>query len=124
MTYSIVARDPHTGELGVAVQSHWFSVGSIVTWARPGIGAVATQANADPGYGPHALDLLGYAVPAAAALERLLARDPLAASRQVAVVDAAGGVGAHTGSTDPNPRRSPRNRAAPRSSSSGSCSSS
>ena len=97
MTYSIVARDPDSGELGVAVQSHWFSVGSIVTWARPGIGAVATQANADPGYGPRALDLLGYGVPAAAALERLLARDPLAASRQVAVVDAAGGVGAHTG---------------------------
>ena len=47
MTYSIVARDPETGELGVAVQSHWFSVGSIVTWGRPGIGAVATQANAE-----------------------------------------------------------------------------
>ena len=47
MTYSIVARDPDTGELGVAVQSHWFSVGSIVTWARPGVGAVATQANAE-----------------------------------------------------------------------------
>ena len=47
MTYSIVARDPDTGELGVAVQSHWFSVGSLVTWARPGIGAVATQANVD-----------------------------------------------------------------------------
>ena len=51
MTYSIVAADPRTGELGVAVQSHWFSVGGLVTWAEPGIGAVATQANVDAGYG-------------------------------------------------------------------------
>jgi uncharacterized Ntn-hydrolase superfamily protein len=58
LTYSIVARDPSTGELGVAVQSHWFSVGSIVPWARPGVGAVATQANAEVSYGPRALELL------------------------------------------------------------------
>src|SRR5512139_2985677 len=51
-TFSIVARDPATGDLGVAVQSHWFSVGSIVTWAEPGVGAVATQAFAEPSYGP------------------------------------------------------------------------
>src|SRR5438309_1037923 len=50
-TYSIVARDPDTGELGAAVQSHWFSVGSIVTWARPGVGAVCTQSIAEPAYG-------------------------------------------------------------------------
>ena len=50
-TYSIVARDPATGEMGVAVQSHWFSVGSIVTWAEAGVGAVATQSFVDPGYG-------------------------------------------------------------------------
>jgi uncharacterized Ntn-hydrolase superfamily protein len=56
MTYSIVARDPATGELGVAVQSHWFSVGPIVPWAEPGVGAVATQANVQPSYGPHGLD--------------------------------------------------------------------
>jgi hypothetical protein len=58
MTYSIVARDPNTGELGVAVQSHWFAVGPIVPWARPGIGAVATQANVEVSYGPRGLELL------------------------------------------------------------------
>ena len=99
MTYSIVARDPDTGELGVAVQSHWFSVGSLVTWARPGIGAVATQANVDPGYGPRALDLLAAGTPAPAALAELVAADPGRESRQVAVVDAAGRVAAHTGTT-------------------------
>jgi len=98
VTYSIVARDPATGELGVAVQSHWFSVGSLVTWARPGVGAVATQANVDPGYGPRALDLLGGGVSAGDALDRLLAADAAASSRQVAVVDVDGGVAAHTGS--------------------------
>jgi uncharacterized Ntn-hydrolase superfamily protein len=98
VTYSIVARDPDTGELGVAVQSHWFSVGSLVTWARPGIGAVATQANVDPGYGPRGLDLLAAGTPAPAALAQLLAADPGSASRQVAIVDGGGGVGAHTGS--------------------------
>ena len=97
MTYSIVARDPHTGELGVAVQSHWFSVGSIVTWARPGVGAVATQANAEPAYGPRALDLLSEGATAHDALGRLLAADPGSESRQVAVVDADGRVAAHTG---------------------------
>jgi len=97
MTYSIVARDPETGELGVAVQSHWFSVGPIVPWARPGVGAVATQANAEPAYGPRALDLLEQGASAGEALGRLLSADPLAASRQVAVVDADGGVAAHTG---------------------------
>ena len=97
MTYSIVARDPHTGELGVAVQSHWFSVGSIVTWARPGVGAVATQANAEPAYGPRALDLLSEGATAHDALDRLLAADPGSESRQVAVVDADGRVAAHTG---------------------------
>jgi uncharacterized Ntn-hydrolase superfamily protein len=97
VTYSIVARDPETGELGVAVQSHWFSVGSIVTWARPGVGAVATQANAEAAYGPDALALLADGVPAPDALERLVAADPGGPSRQVAVVDAVGRVGAHTG---------------------------
>ena len=98
MTYSIVARDPDTGELGVAVQSHWFSVGSLVTWARPGIGAVATQANIEVAYGPRALELLADGVPAPDALSRLVAEDPLAHSRQVAIVDAGGRVAAHTGS--------------------------
>src|ERR671938_546727 len=57
-TFSIVARDPVTGELGVAVQSHWFSVGPIVPWAEPGVGAVATQANAEVAYGPRGLERL------------------------------------------------------------------
>ncbi|HEX4281959.1 MAG TPA: DUF1028 domain-containing protein [Solirubrobacteraceae bacterium] len=98
MTYSIVARDPATGELGVAVQSHWFSAGGVVTWARPGIGAVATQANAEAGYGPQLLDLLVAGVPAEQALATLVANDPAGDSRQVAVVDGAGRVAAHTGS--------------------------
>jgi uncharacterized Ntn-hydrolase superfamily protein len=98
VTYSIVARDPATGELGVAVQSHWFSVGGVVTWARPGIGAVATQANAEAGYGPQLLDLLVAGVPAEQALATLVANDPAGDSRQVAVVDGAGRVAAHTGS--------------------------
>ena len=97
MTYSIVARDSATGELGVAVQSHWFSVGPIVPWARPGVGAVATQANAEVAYGPRLLDLLERGMSAGGALKRLLAEDPLAASRQVAVVDARGEAAAHTG---------------------------
>ncbi len=98
MTYSIVARDPATGELGVAVQSHWFAVGPIVPWARPGIGAVATQAFAEPAYGPRGLDLLEQGVSAAVALQQLVAADPQAASRQVAIVDAQGTTAAHTGS--------------------------
>jgi uncharacterized Ntn-hydrolase superfamily protein len=97
VTYSIVARDPDTGELGVAVQSHWFSVGSIVTWARPGVGAVATQANAEAAYGPRLLDLLARGAAPQDALDRLVAEDPGGRSRQVAVVDARGRVAAHTG---------------------------
>ena len=70
-TYSIVARDEDTGELGAAVQSHWFSVGSLVTWARPGVGAVATQSIVEPAYGPRLLDALagGAAPDGGAALE-------------------------------------------------------
>ncbi len=97
MTYSIVARDPQTGELGVAVQSHWFGVGPIVPWAQPGVGAVATQANARAAYGPEALELLAAGVSAQDALSRLTAADPGAATRQLAIVDAHGGVAAHTG---------------------------
>ena len=97
MTYSIVARDRDSGEFGVAVQSHWFSVGSIVPWARPGIGAVATQANAEVAYGPRALALLESGMSAAQALAALLAQDAAAATRQVALVDARGGVAVHTG---------------------------
>jgi uncharacterized Ntn-hydrolase superfamily protein len=96
-TYSIVARDPTTGEMGAAVQSHWFSVGSIVTWGEPGVGVVATQANVDRGYGPRALALLRDGVAAPDALSRLLGRDAEAAVRQVAVLDAAGQSAVHTG---------------------------
>src|SRR5690348_3172266 len=90
-TYSIVALDPDTGELGAAVQSHWFSVGSLCTWARPGVGAVATQSVVEPAYGPDALDRLADGIGAQQALGELLAADALAAVRQVAVVDARGG---------------------------------
>jgi uncharacterized Ntn-hydrolase superfamily protein len=96
-TYSIVARDPDTGELGAAVQSHWFSVGSLCIWARPGAGAVATQSVVEPAHGPHALDRIAAGDDAAAALAGVLSTDPLAAVRQVAVVDARGGVAVHTG---------------------------
>jgi uncharacterized Ntn-hydrolase superfamily protein len=96
-TYSIVARDADTGELGVAVQSHWFSVGPLVPWAMPGVGAVATQANIDVAYGPRALVLLADGASAGQALAQLVAEDSGAAGRQVAVVDGQGRVGAHTG---------------------------
>lgn len=98
MTYSIVARDAASGELGVAVQSHWFSVGSAVPWAAPGVGAVATQANAEVSYGPRALELLRSGRTAQEALNQLLAEDSAAASRQVAVMDAQGRAAVHTGS--------------------------
>ena len=74
-TYSIVARDAETGELGVAVQSHWFSVGSIVSWAAPGVGAVATQSFVDPAYGPLGLELMASGKTAEQALASLVAGD-------------------------------------------------
>jgi uncharacterized Ntn-hydrolase superfamily protein len=98
-TYSIVARDAATGELGVAVQSHWFSVGPIVPWAEPGIGAVATQANVEVSYGPRMLELLAGGIAVDQALETLLAADPYGHTRQVAAVDAGGRVVAHTGTS-------------------------
>ncbi len=98
MTYSIVARDKKTGELGVAVQSHFFSVGSIVTWARAGVGAVATQAMVDIKYGPLGLELMSGGRSAPEALEALLKADSSRDSRQVAMVDSKGRVAAHTGS--------------------------
>jgi uncharacterized Ntn-hydrolase superfamily protein len=96
-TYSIVAFDPATGEHGAAVQSHWFSVGSLCIWARPGIGAAATQSVVEPAHGPNALDRLAAGEDATAALAGVLAPDPLVAVRQVAVVDAGGNVAVHTG---------------------------
>jgi uncharacterized Ntn-hydrolase superfamily protein len=96
-TYSIVARDPATGELGAAVQSHWFSVGSAVIWAEPEVGVVATQAFAEPSYGPLGLDLMRIGRPAPAALAGLLAADERREVRQVAMLDAQGRAAAHTG---------------------------
>lgn len=96
-TYSIVARDPETGELGVAVQSHWFSVGSVVSWAEAGVGAVATQSFVDPGYGPLGLDLMRAGRSGPDALASLLAGDAQRDVRQVAMIDAQGHVASHTG---------------------------
>jgi uncharacterized Ntn-hydrolase superfamily protein len=96
-TYSIVARDPSTGELGVAVQSHWFAVGSVVAWARPGVGAVATQSVAEVAHGPNALDRLQDGLDAPSALAAVLGDDALASYRQLGVVDASGHVAAHSG---------------------------
>ena len=97
-TFSIVARDTVTGELGVAVQSHWFSVGSIVTWAEAGVGAVATQSFVDPAYGPLGLGLMHAGKTAKQALDALLASDPGKDVRQVAMIDVNGVVASHTGS--------------------------
>jgi len=97
-TYSIVARDPTTGEMGVAVQSHWFSVGSVVPWAQAGVGAVATQSFVDPAYGPLGLELMRAGRSAPAALNALVSTDEDKAVRQVAMIDAEGRVAAHTGS--------------------------
>jgi uncharacterized Ntn-hydrolase superfamily protein len=96
-TFSIVARDDATGEMGVAVQSHWFSVGSIVTWAEAGVGAVATQSFVDPGYGARGLELMKKGATAKAALDQLVAADKTPDGRQVAMVDARGAVSAYTG---------------------------
>ena len=96
-TYSIVARDAATGELGVAVQSHWFSVGSSVPWAEAGVGAVATQSFTDPTYGAMGLALMRAGKSAPEALKALLAADPDREVRQVAMVDAQGHAAAHTG---------------------------
>jgi len=96
-TYSIVARDPATGQLGVAVQSHWFSVGSAVVWAEAGVGAVATQSFTEPSYGPLGLALMRAGRSAQQTLTGLVAADPDSAVRQVAMIDSRGGVAAHTG---------------------------
>ncbi|MGI8608722.1 MAG: DUF1028 domain-containing protein [Candidatus Dormibacteria bacterium] len=97
MTYSIVARDPATGQLGVAVQSKYFSVGSVVSWAEPGVGAVATQSMAEITYGPRGLELMRAGRTAAEALAELLADDELRDRRQVGMVDARGNAASHTG---------------------------
>lgn len=99
-TFSIVCRDPATGELGVAVQSHWFSVGSIVAWAEAGVGAIATQSFVDPSYGKNGLDLMRAGKSAPDTLKELLAKDEGREVRQVAMIDAQGRVDAWTGKND------------------------
>lgn len=97
-TYSIVARDSATSQLGVAVQSHWFSVGPIVPWAEAGVGAIATQSLVKIDYGPDGLERLKAGQTPRAALDAMLAADSGRAVRQVAIVDAQGNVASHTGS--------------------------
>ena len=96
-TFSIVARDPATAELGVAVQSHWFSTGSIVTWAEPGVGVVATQSMAEVSYGPLGLSAMHEGKSASIALAGLLKKDENREVRQVAMADTKGNVAVHTG---------------------------
>lgn len=97
-TFSIVARDSLTGEMGVAVQSHWFSVGTAVSWAEAGIGAVATQSFVNKSFGIRGLALLKQGFDAQQALDSLLKEDEGREVRQVAIVDAKGNVATHTGS--------------------------
>ena len=99
-TFSIVARDPVTGEFGVAVQSHWFSVGPIVAWAEAGVGAVATQSFVDPSYGKNGLELMRSGKSAPDTLKELLAKDEAREVRQVAMIDSQGRVDAWTGKND------------------------
>lgn len=96
-TYSIVARDKQTGELGVAVQSHWFSVGTLVPWAEAGVGAVASQSFIDVRYGVSGLDLMRAGLTAKQALNKLVSEDATPAVRQVAMIDASGKTASHTG---------------------------
>jgi uncharacterized Ntn-hydrolase superfamily protein len=98
LTYSIVARDGATGELGVAVQSHYFQVGPVVPWALAGVGAVATQSNVNISFGPLGIEHLRAGHTAEQTLMALLAGDSQPDGRQVAVVDAVGNVAVHTGS--------------------------
>ena len=97
MTYSIVARDPVTGDIGVAVQSHYFGVGRVVTWGLAGVGVVATQSIVEVSYGPKGLALMEQGLSARAALDQLLALDEGSARRQVSMMTATGSVATHTG---------------------------
>ena len=96
-TYSIVARDTVTGEMGVAVQSHWFSVGSLVTWGKAGVGVVATQSFINPSFGPRGLSLLENGLTPELAVKTLLELDEGRKVRQLAILDVHGNVEAYTG---------------------------
>lgn len=97
-TYSIVARDPNTGEMGVAVQSHWFSVGSIVSWGEAGVGVIATQSFVNPSFGQRGLEMLKQGMTAQEVVDLLIASDEGRDFRQLAIVDAKGNSAAYTGS--------------------------
>lgn len=96
-TFSIVARDSATGDLGIAVQSHWFSVGAVVSWAEAGVGVVATQSFVNKSFGPRGLALMKNGLSPQAALDSLLADDPGREVRQVALLNTQGQVATHTG---------------------------
>lgn len=96
-TYSIVARDPETGEMGVAVQSHWFSVGSIVSWGEAGVGVVATQSFVNPAFGPDGLNLLKSGMSASEVVDLLISKDEGRDVRQLAILDVNGNVKSYTG---------------------------
>src|SRR5690349_14283477 len=97
MTYSIVGRDAVTGELGIAVQSRYFAAGRIVPWLEAGVGAIASQAFVNPGYGPEGLALLRSGLAPAVVIERLTAADPEAEIRQLGILDPGGRAAAFTG---------------------------
>jgi uncharacterized Ntn-hydrolase superfamily protein len=97
MTYSIVARDPTTSELGIAVQSRYFAAGRVVPWIEAGVGAIASQAFASPVYGHEGLRLLRLGLAPDAALDKLLSEDAGLAQRQVGMIDAQGRIAVHTG---------------------------
>ena len=97
MTYSIVARDPETGEVGVGIQSRAFRSGAVVPWAMPGVGAVATQAFSEKSYGPLGLELMRAGKTPEQTLDGLVAADPLAGHRQVSILAADGTAAVHTG---------------------------
>jgi len=97
MTFSIVARDPQTGELGVAVQSKFLAVGAVVPWAKAGVGAIATQSWANTSYGPHGLELLASGLSATEAMAQLIAEDQNRTSRQVGIVGVDGAPASFTG---------------------------
>ena len=96
-TFSIVARDPGTGELGIAVQSKFVAVGSVVPWAKAGVGAIATQSFANTTYGPRGLERLAKGVAPDDVLKELTADDPQRERRQVGIVDATGRSATFTG---------------------------
>ncbi|MFL5699200.1 MAG: DUF1028 domain-containing protein, partial [Ktedonobacteraceae bacterium] len=97
MTFSIVGRDPQTGELGIAVQSKFLAVGAVVPWAKAGVGAIATQAWANTSYGPRGLELLASGLPAAETIAQLTNEDEGRASRQVGIIGVSGEPATYTG---------------------------